>query len=48
MIISDGLTSIQARAIVNALLATPVGAMYIIALGTSGSTKDAQFITQVW
>ena len=41
MIISDGWTSIQARAIVNALLATPAGAVFIAALDTSGSTKDA-------
>ena len=44
MIISDGWTSIQARAIVNALLATPAGAVFIAALDTSGSTKDARFI----
>ena len=44
MIISDGWTSIQARAIVNALLATPAGTMFLQALDTSGSTKDAKFI----
>ena len=44
MIISDGWTSIQARAIANALLATPAGAMFLTALDTSGSTKDAKFI----
>ena len=40
MIISDGWTSIQARAIVNALLATPAGTMFLQALDTSGSTKS--------
>jgi hypothetical protein len=44
MIISDGWTSIQSRAIINALLATPAGAMFITALDTCGSTKDAKFI----
>jgi len=44
MIISDGWTSIQSRPIVNALLATPAGAMFLTALDTSGSTKDARFI----
>jgi hypothetical protein len=44
MIISDGWTSIQARPIVNALLATPAGTMFLQALDTSGSTKDAKFI----
>ena len=44
MIISDGWNSIQARAIANALLATPAGTMFLQALDTSGSTKDAKFI----
>jgi hypothetical protein len=44
MIISDGWTSVQARAIVNALLATPAGIMFLEALDTSGKTKDARFI----
>ena len=44
MIISDGWTSVQARAIVNALLATPAGIMFLEALDTSGNTKDARFI----
>ena len=42
--ISDGWTSIQARPIANALLATPAGTMFLQALDTSGSTKDAKFI----
>lgn len=44
IIISDGWTSVQARAIVNALLATQAGIMFLEALGTSGKTKDARFI----
>ena len=34
--------------LLSALLATPAGTMFIMALDTAGSTKDAQFITQVW
>ena len=37
MIISDGWTSIQARAIANALLATPAGTMFLQALDTYGT-----------
>ena len=46
MIISDGWTSVQARPIVNALLTTPAGAMFLEALDTSGNTKDAAFIAE--
>ena len=44
MIISDGWTLVQSRPIVNALLATPAGTMFVTALDTSGNTKDAKFI----
>ena len=39
MIISDGWTSVQSRAIVNALLAAPAGTMFLKALDTAGRTK---------
>ena len=40
MIISDGWTSVQARAIVNALLVTLAGIMFLEALDTSGNTLE--------
>ena len=44
MIISDGWTSVQSRPIINALLTTPAGTMFLKALDTSGNVKDAEFI----
>jgi hypothetical protein len=44
MLISDGWTSVQSRPIVNALLTTPAGTMFLKALDTSGNVKDADFI----
>lgn len=44
MLISDGWTSVQARPIINALLATPAGSKFVQALDTSGEIKDARFI----
>ena len=44
MLISDGWTSVQARQIVNCLLATAAGSHFIKAVDTSGHIKDAQFI----
>lgn len=43
-LVSDGWTNVQNRAIINFLLVTPDGAMFVDGVDTTGQIKDADFI----
>mmetsp|Transcript_27147 Transcript_27147/g.87726 ORF Transcript_27147/g.87726 Transcript_27147/m.87726 type:complete len:257 (+) Transcript_27147:412-1182(+) len=43
VLVSDGWTSVSNRPIINALAALPLGLIFMAALDTSGSTKDARY-----
>lgn len=43
-LVSDGWTNVQSRPIINCLLVSGDGAMFLDAIDTSGETKDANFI----
>jgi hypothetical protein len=44
LLISDGWNSCQSRPILNALLASPVGSLFLKSVDTSGDSKDAKYI----
>ena len=44
LLISDGWNSTQSRPILNALLSTPAGSLFLRSVDTSGDSKDAQYI----
>ena len=45
-LVSDGWSNVQNRPIINCLLVTGDGAMFVDAVDTSGQTKDGSFITE--